>query len=185
MLFRPAALILLISLTPIAAQGQRRSTEPDLPRDMPEDMRPPVGKCRIWMEGVPPQQQPAPTDCQTALRQKPANGVVVFGPTRSRELEIRGFRTHPRPSRADSSARRVVIPMPTRRGSGTARDSAARDSAGRRVPTPSRDSARPAQRSKTPDRTPPVPQPSRTRTPPKPKPDSLTSSSLELGERQS
>lgn len=167
MLFRPATLVLLLALTPLAAEGQRRSTDADLPRDMPEDMRPPAGKCRIWMEGVPPQQQPAATDCQTALRLKPANGVVVFGPTRGRELEVRGFRTLPRPSRSDTVSRRTALPMPSRRGGAAARDTAGRDTVGRRLP--------PA----------PVPQPARTRTPGRPKPDSLSPAGPAPGERQS
>jgi len=48
--------------------------------DVPKAMRPPPGKCRIWIAGVPAKQQPAPTDCATALRQNPTNGVVLYGP---------------------------------------------------------------------------------------------------------
>ena len=46
---------------------------------VPPAYRPPAGMCRIWIEGVPPAQQPAPTDCVTAVRNKPVNGSVVFG----------------------------------------------------------------------------------------------------------
>jgi hypothetical protein len=35
--------------------------------------------CRIWIEGVPANQQPAPTDCVTAVRNRPVNGTVIFG----------------------------------------------------------------------------------------------------------
>ncbi len=35
--------------------------------------------CRIWIEGVPAAQQPAPTDCPSAVKNKPANGKVVYG----------------------------------------------------------------------------------------------------------
>jgi hypothetical protein len=35
--------------------------------------------CRVWVDGVPPGQQPAPTDCRTAIRNRPANGRVIFG----------------------------------------------------------------------------------------------------------
>ncbi|HEY9227559.1 MAG TPA: hypothetical protein VIP11_12970 [Gemmatimonadaceae bacterium] len=35
--------------------------------------------CRIWIDGVPANQQPAPTDCPTALKNRPANGRVLFG----------------------------------------------------------------------------------------------------------
>ncbi len=88
------ASILVLSLAPAlaAAQGKRASptepanrtparvqaTSPDA--EVPRDMIPPAGKCRIWMRGVPAAQQPAPTDCTTALRQAPSNGILVFGP---------------------------------------------------------------------------------------------------------
>ncbi len=35
--------------------------------------------CRIWLDKVPPKQQPAPTDCPTAVKNKPPNGRVIFG----------------------------------------------------------------------------------------------------------
>lgn len=34
--------------------------------------------CRIWIEGVPADQQPAPTDCATAVKNRPLNGKVIF-----------------------------------------------------------------------------------------------------------
>ena len=46
---------------------------------VPPAYRPPQGMCRIWIEGVPPDQQPAPTDCVTAVRNRPVNGFVIFG----------------------------------------------------------------------------------------------------------
>jgi hypothetical protein len=46
---------------------------------IPSAYRPPQGMCRIWIEGVPPAQQPAPTDCVTAVRNRPPNGSVIFG----------------------------------------------------------------------------------------------------------
>jgi len=46
---------------------------------IPPGQRPPAGMCRIWLDGVPPGQQPAPTDCATAVRNRPANGRVIFG----------------------------------------------------------------------------------------------------------
>lgn len=60
--------------------GQARPLTSDSSVSIPRAMMPPAGKCRIWMRGVPANQQPAPTDCTTALRQAPANGVLVFGP---------------------------------------------------------------------------------------------------------
>lgn len=57
---------------------------PGLPKRQQQPMvplayRPPAGMCRIWIEGVPPSQQPAPTDCTTAVRNRPVNGTVIFG----------------------------------------------------------------------------------------------------------
>jgi hypothetical protein len=47
--------------------------------DVPKEYRPPKGMCRIWLDKVPAKQQPAPTDCPTAVRNRPSNGKVVFG----------------------------------------------------------------------------------------------------------
>jgi len=46
---------------------------------VPDGYRPPPGMCRIWIDGVPADRQPAPTDCATAVRRRPANARVVFG----------------------------------------------------------------------------------------------------------
>ena len=58
---------------PLSAQGRDRASE------VPPGQRPPPGMCRIWLDGVPAGQQPAPTDCATAVRNRPANGRVLFG----------------------------------------------------------------------------------------------------------
>jgi hypothetical protein len=112
----PFSLLCVTPLATLAAQGQARAAERAPERaparaaatEVPRDMLPPAGKCRIWMDGVAPAQQPAPTDCQTALRQRPANGTVVFGPA-AKEPPARGF-SAPRPAntppRSDSSSPR-------------------------------------------------------------------------------
>jgi len=46
---------------------------------VPVNARPPVGMCRIWLDDVPVSQQPAPTDCASAVRNRPPKGRVVFG----------------------------------------------------------------------------------------------------------
>jgi hypothetical protein len=101
-MLRPFLLLAALAAFPAlaAAQGTPRPQAPQLPREM----MPPAGKCRIWMDGVPATQQPAPTDCQTALRRKPANGTVIFGPS-ERRAEPSAFRSNPRPTpaRADTS----------------------------------------------------------------------------------
>jgi hypothetical protein len=62
-----------------------------LPRGLPE-IPGLTGMCRIWIEGVPANQQPAPTDCVTAVRNRPVNGTVIFGdsPKRGNEKSRKG-----------------------------------------------------------------------------------------------
>lgn len=74
----PSAAVAALLALPFAAGAQ---ASPDRDR-VPVSMLPPAGMCRIWMLGVPPAQQPASTDCATALRQRPANGMVLYGPAR-------------------------------------------------------------------------------------------------------
>ncbi len=45
---------------------------------VPRTHLPPPGMCRIWLDKVPPAQQPAPTDCANAVRNQPRNGRVIF-----------------------------------------------------------------------------------------------------------
>lgn len=70
-----AVTIAAVAAVPAAAQ-EKQFTGGD---KVPPGHRPPPGMCRIWLEGVPPGQQPAPTDCATAVRNRPANGRVIFG----------------------------------------------------------------------------------------------------------
>lgn len=59
---------------------------------MPESFTPPAGLCRLWISGVPASQQPAPTDCASAIRNRPSNAAVVFGPQlRGESMELRPF----------------------------------------------------------------------------------------------
>ncbi|HEY0777274.1 MAG TPA: hypothetical protein VGD56_04830 [Gemmatirosa sp.] len=57
------------------ASGGKGAKDPDVP----VAYRPPPGMCRVWLSGVPATQQPAPTDCATAVRNRPSNGRVLFG----------------------------------------------------------------------------------------------------------
>jgi hypothetical protein len=59
---------------------------------IPPAYRPPQGMCRVWIEGVAPDQQPAPTDCVTAVRNRPSNGSVIFGDDSPRK----GYNTKPK-----------------------------------------------------------------------------------------
>jgi hypothetical protein len=59
-----------------ATQQQQQSGREQV---VPPAFYPPAGMCRIWINQVPAGQQPAPTDCASALRNRPANGKVLFG----------------------------------------------------------------------------------------------------------
>ena len=59
-------------------QAQARP-QPQEPRPtVPRTHLPPPGMCRIWLDNVPAAQQPAPTDCASAVRNQPRNGRVIF-----------------------------------------------------------------------------------------------------------
>src|SRR5215218_4490448 len=70
-----AAFVALAALANPAGAQQGRGRPPEIPAAY----RPPAGMCRIWIDGVAPRQQPAPTDCPTAVRNKPANGWAISG----------------------------------------------------------------------------------------------------------
>jgi hypothetical protein len=67
-----------VPATPQSQQQPRRD------QAVPPGFYPPAGMCRIWINGVPAAQQPAPTDCASAVRNRPANGKVLFGEDRSK-----------------------------------------------------------------------------------------------------
>lgn len=46
---------------------------------IPPGHLPPRGMCRVWIDGVPPGQQPQVTDCATAERNRVANSRVIYG----------------------------------------------------------------------------------------------------------
>jgi len=81
-----AAVALVISTSPVEAQ-RPVPVKPKSPQQqtqrrdqvVPPSFMPPAGMCRIWINDVPPGQQPAPTDCASAVRNRPANGKVLFG----------------------------------------------------------------------------------------------------------
>jgi hypothetical protein len=59
----------------LASVADAQAQKPDIPKDMV----PPPGMCRVWIRGVPAKQQAAPTDCKTATKSKPPNADVVYG----------------------------------------------------------------------------------------------------------
>ena len=48
--------------------------------------------CRIWIDGVPAAQQPAATDCPTAVKNRPSNGRVIFGDDYADSTKAQGDR---------------------------------------------------------------------------------------------
>jgi hypothetical protein len=74
-----AGLITAAAAPARAQQAQSKDSARRAASAVPADARPPKGMCRIWLDGVPAAQQPAATDCQTAIRNRPTNGRVVFG----------------------------------------------------------------------------------------------------------
>jgi hypothetical protein len=61
------------------ARGQTQAGPQTQKPALPADMIPPPGMCRIWLKDVPAKQQPAPTNCATAMRTKPANAYLYYG----------------------------------------------------------------------------------------------------------
>lgn len=67
---------------------------------VPQRYRPPAGMCRIWLDSVPANRQPAPTDCATAIRNLPPNARVIFSDSASSKGDKR------KPKKPDPSSDR-------------------------------------------------------------------------------
>ena len=74
-----SVLMLALAATRVEAQGRVPRQDKDREPEIPVNARPPAGMCRIWIDDVPAAQQPAPTDCASAVRNRPAKGRVIFG----------------------------------------------------------------------------------------------------------
>lgn len=70
-------MVLVMGTAGSAAAGAAQA--PSAP-EIPAAYAPPAGMCRVWLRNVPPVQQPAPTDCRTALRTRPEGSTVIYGP---------------------------------------------------------------------------------------------------------
>jgi hypothetical protein len=83
----PAAVGLIVSASvaeaqrpvPVSPQTTQQSQQGRRDQVVPPGFFPPAGMCRIWINGVPAGQQPAPTDCASAVRNRPSNARVLFG----------------------------------------------------------------------------------------------------------
>jgi hypothetical protein len=100
-MFRFSAVLLVSIAVALPASAQSRDRGPD---DVPPGHRPPAGMCRIWLHGVPPGQQPEPTDCATAVRERPASARVIFG-DRSDDDDRRGKKAKKAKKYADDDHR--------------------------------------------------------------------------------
>lgn len=101
------ALILLLAVAaPIAAQAPEQVKNGDQ-----TEHRPPPGMCRIWINGVPAERQPAPTDCATAMRRRPSNARVIFGD------EVRGIRVVRPPVQQFTEPPKVTEPQTNQQAS--------------------------------------------------------------------
>jgi hypothetical protein len=91
----------LLSSAAAAQESRERQPREPQPREpqsrdaqprVPGAFTPPAGLCRLWINGVPASQQPAPTDCASAVRNRPSNAAVLFGPpVRMEPMEIEPF----------------------------------------------------------------------------------------------
>jgi hypothetical protein len=81
-----------VPATPRVQQQPRRD------QVVPPGFYPPAGMCRIWINGVPAAQQPAPTDCASAVRNRPTNGKVLFGEDRSKTKKSKSGKSKSNPT---------------------------------------------------------------------------------------
>lgn len=81
---------LVATAAPLMAQRSSRDSARKAAASIPAEARPPRGMCRIWINGVPAAQQPAVTDCATAIRNRPANARVIFGDDYADSTKARG-----------------------------------------------------------------------------------------------
>lgn len=76
---------------------------------VPPAFYPPAGMCRIWINEVPAGRQPAPTDCASAVRNRPTNGKVLFGddPPKGKKIKSQNKKQSPTDDLVDLINRRI------------------------------------------------------------------------------
>ncbi|HEY3112672.1 MAG TPA: hypothetical protein VGJ62_03230 [Gemmatimonadaceae bacterium] len=94
---------------PVKPKTPTQQTQPRRDQVVPPGFFPPAGMCRIWINDVPPGQQPAPTDCASAVRNRPANGRVLFGddPAKSKKGKSDKSKSSPTDELIDLITRRI------------------------------------------------------------------------------
>jgi hypothetical protein len=113
----PAVLGLIVSVSvaeaqrPVPVKPQAPATQQSR-RDqiVPPGFFPPAGMCRIWINDVPASQQPAPTDCASAVKNRPANGKVLFGddPPKTKKGKADKSKSNPTDQLVDLITRRIA-----------------------------------------------------------------------------
>jgi hypothetical protein len=110
----PAAFGLLVSASVAEAQRPvpakpRTTTTQSRDQVVPPAFYPPAGMCRIWINEVPAGRQAAPTDCASAVRNRPANGKVLFGddPPKGKKTKTDKSKSSPTDELVDLINRRI------------------------------------------------------------------------------
>jgi hypothetical protein len=109
-----AAFGLLISASSAEAQRPvpvkpRTNATQSREQVVPPAFYPPAGMCRIWINEVPAGRQAAPTDCASAVRNRPANGKVLFGddPPKGKKTKTDKSKSSPTDQLVDLINRRI------------------------------------------------------------------------------
>ncbi|HYV96286.1 MAG TPA: hypothetical protein VE967_02395 [Gemmatimonadaceae bacterium] len=122
-LVRCALALACVAPAVLAAQGAAKQDG--------DGTKPPPGMCRIWVDGVPADKQPAPTSCALALKNKPANGRVIFGepaPSRGPAPATAKPQTPPPVTPASSRSRDTTSKAPPKAPPRTKRDTTGKKS---------------------------------------------------------
>jgi hypothetical protein len=95
---------------PVPVKSRQNTTQQSSGEQIvPPAFYPPAGMCRIWINQVPAGQQPAPTDCASAVRNRPANGRVLFGdqPPKGKKTKTEKGKSSPADQLLDLINRRI------------------------------------------------------------------------------
>lgn len=84
-----ATAVLVLASSPASAQGRWNSENA---RERLQSSRTPYGLCRVWINGLSRERQPAVTGCAYAYSNVPRNGRVIYGGERG---QLFGRRSSP------------------------------------------------------------------------------------------
>lgn len=99
-----------VPVNPRTNTTQQSTQQSSRDQIVPRAFYPPAGMCRIWINEVPAGQQPAPTDCASAVRNRPANGKVLFGddPPKGKKTKTEKSKPSPTDELVDLINRRIL-----------------------------------------------------------------------------